>query len=106
MIERLFSSRALYRTLVLFFKYPDEPLNPRLISRHTGTATKSVLREIRKLEEAGIIRGWSAGQYKFYLLARDHPAHDGFRSVFGKAMDRTDRVGCRPMNGGEKGTQV
>ncbi|MGB7970769.1 MAG: hypothetical protein WCF31_02250 [Candidatus Deferrimicrobiaceae bacterium] len=63
MIERLFSSRALYRTLALFFRYPDEPLNPRLISRHTGTTTKSVLHEIRKLEEAGIIRGWSAGQY-------------------------------------------
>jgi hypothetical protein len=93
MIERLFSSRALYRTIALFFKYPDEPLNPRLISRHTGTATKSVLREIRKLEEARIIRGWRAGQYKFYLLDRDHPAHDGLRSVFEKAIDRTDRAG-------------
>ena len=94
MVERLFSSRALYRTLALFFRYPDEPLNPRLISRHTGTATKSVLREIRKLEEAGIIRGWSAGQYKFYLLDRDHPAHKGLQSVFGKAVDRKDGVGC------------
>ncbi|HSL99197.1 MAG TPA: winged helix-turn-helix domain-containing protein [Candidatus Limnocylindria bacterium] len=106
MIVRLFSSRAMYRTLALFFKYPDEPLNPRLISRHTGTATKSVLREIRKLEEAGIIRGWRAGQYKFYLLDTDHPAHDGFRSVFGKAMNRTDQAVCRPMNGGEKGIQM
>jgi len=106
MIERLFSSRALCRTLALFFRYPDEPLNPRLISRHTGTATKSVLREIRKLEEAGIIRGWSAGQYRFYLLDRDHPAHEGFQSVFGKAVDRTDRAGSRPKNGGEKGIRM
>jgi len=106
MIERLFSSRALYRTLALFFRYPDEPLNPRLISRHTGTSTKSVLREIKKLEEAGIIRGWSAGQYKFYLLDRDHPAHEGFQSVFGKAVDRTDRAGCRLMNGEERGLRM
>ncbi|MGA6992684.1 MAG: hypothetical protein WBX50_02185 [Candidatus Deferrimicrobiaceae bacterium] len=106
MIESLFSSRALYRTLALFFRYPDEPLNPRLISRHTGTATKSVLREIRKLEGAGIIRGWCAGQYKFYLLDRDHPAHDGLRSVFADAIGRRDCAGGRPGNGGEKVIQV
>ena len=84
MTERLFSSKALYRTLALFFAYPDEPLNPRLISRYTGTEKKSDLREIRKLEEMGIITGRSAGQYRLYLLDRDHPAHEGFRSIFDK----------------------
>ena len=82
MVENLFSSRALYRALALFFEYPDEPLYPRLISRYTETGMKSVLREIRKLEEMGILRGWSAGRYRCYLLKRDHPAHDGLRSLF------------------------
>ena len=82
MIENLFSSPALYRALALFFEYPDEPMNPRLISRYTGTGMKSVLREIRKLEEMGILRGWNAGQYRFYLLDQDHPVHDGLRSLF------------------------
>jgi hypothetical protein len=91
-IERLFSSPALYRTLALFFEYPDEPLNPRLISRYTGTEMKSVLREIRKLEEMGIITGWSAGQYRLYLLDRDHPVHDGLRSLF--AVARQKRKCC------------
>jgi len=81
-IERLFSSPALYRTLSLFFEYPEEPLNPRLISRYTGTGMKSVLREIRKLEEMGILSRRNAGRYRFYLLERDHPAHDGLRSLF------------------------
>ena len=82
MIEKLFSSPALYRTLALFFEYPEEPLNPRLISRHARTDIKSVVRELGKLEEMGIIRGWPAGQYRFYLLDRDHPVHDGLRSLF------------------------
>jgi hypothetical protein len=82
--ERLFSSKALYRTLALFFAYPDEPLNPRLISRYTGTEKKSVLRELRKLEEMGIIRGRTAGQYRLYLLDRDHPFHGELRSIFAK----------------------
>src|SRR3990170_4075944 len=54
MVERLFSSRTLYRTLALFFRYPEEPLNPRLISRHTGTDLKCVHRELKKLEETGM----------------------------------------------------
>jgi hypothetical protein len=87
-IERLFSSPALYRTLVLFFEYPEEPLNPRLISRYTGTVMKSVLREIRKLEEMGILRGWSAGRYRYYLLDRDHPAHDGLRALFADTREK------------------
>jgi hypothetical protein len=102
MVERLFYSRALFRTLVLFFRYPDEPLNPRLISRHTETDIRGVLRELKKLEETGIIRGWSAGKYKYYLLDTDHPAHDGLRSVFEKAMDRTDRAEWRTINGEER----
>jgi hypothetical protein len=81
-VERLFSSQALFSTLALFFRYPDEPLNPRLISRYTGTEMKSVLREIRKLEGMGIIRCRTAGQYKFYLLDRDHPVHEGLQSIF------------------------
>ena len=88
MVENLFSSRALYRALALFFEYPDEPLYPRLISRYTETGMKSVLREIRKLEEMGILRGWSAGRYRCYLLKRDHHAHDGLRSLFADSRDK------------------
>jgi DNA-binding transcriptional ArsR family regulator len=95
-IERIFSSPALYRTLALFFRYPEEPLNPRLISRHTGTGMKSVLREIRKLEEMGIIRGRTAGQYRLYRLDRDHPAHDGLRSIFAGTKREWEQVTRSP----------
>src|SRR4030066_792083 len=89
-IEKLFSSPALYRTLALFFEYPEEPLNPRLISRYTGTEMKSVLREIRKLEDMRIIRGWSVGKYRFYLLDQGHPPHDGLRSLFANRVPGRD----------------
>ncbi len=88
MVEKLFSSRTLYRTLALFFEYPGEPLNPRLISRYTGTGMKSVLREIRKLEQMGILRGWREGRYRFYLLDRGHPAHDGLRVLLADTREK------------------
>jgi DNA-binding MarR family transcriptional regulator len=81
-IERLFSSPALYRTLAFFFAYPSEPLNPRLISRYAGVDIKSVVRVVKKLEKMSIVRGWRSGQNRFYLLVREHPAHDGLRSLF------------------------
>jgi hypothetical protein len=36
MIERLFSSQALYATLAIFFDYPYDPIFPRLICRQAG----------------------------------------------------------------------
>lgn len=82
LIEKLFSSPAMYRVLALFAEYPEETLNPRLISRYTGVDIKGVVRELRKLEKTGIIRGWSAGAFRFYHLDPDHPAHDSLRSLF------------------------
>jgi DNA-binding transcriptional ArsR family regulator len=88
-VERLFSSRALSRTLALFFRYPDEPLNPRLISRHTETDIRGVLRELKKLEETGIVRGQACGKYRYYTLDICHPAYEGLRSIFART-----RQGC------------
>lgn len=84
-MERLFSSEALYRTLALFFRYPEEPLNPRLISGHTGVDIKSVLRELKKLKEVGILHVREAGRYRMYTLNRRHPVIPGLQSIFNRA---------------------
>jgi len=84
-MERLFSSPALFRTLALFFQYPEEPLNSRLISRHTGVDIKAVLRELGKLEEMGILKVREAGRHRMYTLSRRHPAFPGLRSIFGRS---------------------
>jgi len=81
-MERRFSSSALYRTLGLFFRYPEEPLNPRLVSYRTGVDIKAVIRELRKLREMGILRDRERGRYRLYKLNREHPAFQGLRSIF------------------------
>ena len=96
MVERLFSSRTLYRTLALFFRYPEEPLNPRLISRHTGTDMKCVHRELKKLEEIGIVRGFAAGKYRYYTLDSGHPVHEELRSIFAKTRREWEYVTQSP----------
>jgi DNA-binding transcriptional ArsR family regulator len=84
MIERLFSSPALYATLAIFFDYPLDPLFPRLISRHTGTDIKSVLRELKKLREIGVLRARRVGKEKNYRLNEDFLLHEEFVSIFDK----------------------
>jgi hypothetical protein len=91
LIEKLFSSRTLFGTLALFFRYPDEPLNIRLISKYTGADVKCVQRELKKLEGIGIIRGRAAGQYRLYRLDRDHPVHGGLRSIFARTKREWER---------------
>jgi DNA-binding transcriptional ArsR family regulator len=84
MIAKLFASPALYATLALFFDYPHDPLCPRLISRYTGTDIKSVLRELKKLQEIGVIRSRFAGKERHYRLNEDYPVHEELASIFDK----------------------
>lgn len=88
MIERLFSSPALYATLALFFDYPHDPLFPRLISRHTGTDIKSVLRELNKLKGIGLVRVRRAGKEKHYRLNEEFPLYEEMASIFEKTRTR------------------
>ena len=78
-------------TLALLFRYPDEPLNPRLIFRHTETDIRGVLRELKKLEETGIIRGQAYGKYRYYTLDIRHPAYEGLRLIFGKTEQEQEQ---------------
>jgi hypothetical protein len=84
MIRKLFSSRTLYATLAIFFDYPYDPLFPRLICRQTGTDIKSVLRELNKLKEIGVIRSRNAGKERHYRLNEGFPLYEELASIFSK----------------------
>ena len=86
MIESLFSSQALFRTLALFFRYPDESLNPGLISRYTGGQNGKRPSGITKTGEEGGNPLQDRRAIQIYLLDRDHPVHEGLRSIFAAGM--------------------
>jgi len=94
MVERLFSSRALYATLAIFFDYPQDTLFPRLISRYTGTDIKSVLRELKKLKEIGVLCIRNTGREKHYWLNEEFPLYEELIVIFKKT--RTCRKYCVP----------
>jgi hypothetical protein len=84
MIEKLFSSRALYSTFAVFFDYPNDPLHPRLIARITGRNIKCVLRQLPRLEKCGVIVSQRRGKEKWYRLREEFPLFDEFSEIFRK----------------------
>lgn len=83
-IEGLFSSPALHATLAVFFDYPDDTFYPRLISRVTGTDIKSVLREVGKLEEIGILHAGPGDRGRHDRLNTDFPLYGELSAIFAK----------------------
>ncbi len=83
-VERLFSPPALHATLAVFFDFPDDTFHPRLISRVTGTDIKSVLRELRKLKDIGILRGGPGGRGNAYWLDTEFPLYEELAGIFAK----------------------
>ncbi len=53
---------------------------------------KCVHRELKKLEEMGIIRGQAHGKYRYYTLDIRHPAHEGLRLIFDKTEQDREHV--------------
>jgi len=84
MVEKLFSSHALYATLALFFDFPYDPLFPRLISRYTGTDIKSVLRELSKLKRIGLVHVRCAGKERHYRLNERFLLYEELTLIFQK----------------------
>lgn len=71
-------------SIALFFDYPRDPLNPRLISRYIRIDIKTILIVLGKLEDMRIVRSRPAGKYKFYVLDGDHALFKELRSIFAK----------------------
>lgn len=88
MIEKLFSSRALYATLAIFFDYPNDTLYPRLICRQAGVDIKCVLRELKKLEGMGVVISRRTGKGKYFRLKESFPLHEELASIFMKTRNR------------------
>jgi hypothetical protein len=106
MVRRLYASPALYATLGLFFRYPFDPLYPRLIVRYTGIDIKGVLRELKRLEQIGIIRTRGAGRLREYELNEDFPLHVELTALFDKMRERPDgTVQPSPLTGVESGEE-
>lgn len=72
-LEVLFSSAARVQVLHLFLLHPDRKFYQREIERETGQPIRAVQREVKRLEEIGLLTRSSEGNRVFYQLAPEFP---------------------------------
>ncbi len=72
-LEALFSSTARVHVLRLFLLQPSGQFYQREIERETGQPIQAVQREVKRLEEIGLLTHSTEGNRKFYRLNPEFP---------------------------------
>jgi DNA-binding transcriptional ArsR family regulator len=72
-LESLFSSAARVQILQLFLLHPDSQFYQREIERETGQPIRAVQREVKRLEEIGLLTRSTEGNRVFYALNPEFP---------------------------------
>jgi len=73
MLHRLFTSGTRVKLLTLFLLDPERERYPREMERETGENINAVRRELRNLEELGLLSSTSRGKQRFYAVNRSFP---------------------------------
>jgi DNA-binding transcriptional ArsR family regulator len=72
-LEVLFSSAARVQVLQLFLMHPESQFYQREIERETGQPIRAVQREVKRLEEIGLLTRSTEGNRVFYQLNPEFP---------------------------------
>ena len=84
MLEKLFTSRTRVKILTLFMMNPGQEFFLREISRLTNENLNSVGRELKNLEELGLLESEKKGNSKYFSIETDYPIYPELRSIIMK----------------------
>jgi len=90
MLEELITSRTRVKILTLFLSNPENRFYVRELSRKIDENINSVRRELRKLEEIGLLDSEREGNLRYYLINKKIPIYEELKSIFLK----TEGVGA------------
>jgi predicted nucleotidyltransferase len=84
MLQKLFSSRVRVEILSTFLMNPERERYVREVARITGEDYKNVSRELRNLEEIGLLSSRNEGNLKFFGLNKGFVIYGELKSIFMK----------------------
>jgi DNA-binding transcriptional ArsR family regulator len=84
-LEVLFSSVARVHVLHLFLSHSDSQFYQREIERETGQPIRAVQREVKRLEEMGLLIRSTEGNRVFYRLNPEFPLLEELTALFRSA---------------------
>lgn len=75
MLEKLFTSKTRLKLLMLFLLNPETEMYVREIARRTDENTNAIRRELKNLEEIGLLTSARKGNLKYYLVNKNMPIY-------------------------------
>jgi predicted nucleotidyltransferase len=84
MLQKLFSSRVRVEILSTFLMNPEKERYMREVARITGEDYKNVSRELRNLEEIGLLSSRNEGNLRFFGLNKGFVIYEELKSIFMK----------------------
>lgn len=75
MLEKLFTSKTRVKLLTLFLLNPETEMYVREIARRTDENTNAIRRELKNLEEIGLLSSVRKGNLKYYVVNKNMPIY-------------------------------
>lgn len=91
-LKRLISSRVRVQLLAIFLLRPDEAYHIRALASEVEAQYNAVWKELRNLEEAGLLQSESTAGRKVYRLNPDFPILSELRQILLKTVSVGDLV--------------
>ncbi|MBC7264250.1 MAG: winged helix-turn-helix transcriptional regulator [Chloroflexi bacterium] len=85
LLEGLFSSKVRIKLLTLFLSEPGQRYYSRELARAIGGRQNAVWRELRNLENLGLLRSEAEGNLQYYLVNTGFPLFAELRNLVLKA---------------------
>jgi predicted nucleotidyltransferase len=92
LLERLFSSRVRIRLLTIFLLHPDEQYHIRAIASEVNAQYSAVWKELKNLEDAGLLQSEKTAGRKLFRLNPQFPIISELRNILLKTVSAGDLV--------------
>ncbi len=89
-LQRLFTSKARVRLLSLFLMNPKTEFHVRATARRTRLNLNSVRRELKNLENLGVLTSSAKGNLRLYTANEKSPIHEELKRIFLKTEGMGD----------------
>lgn len=82
MLNGLFKSKTRVKLIAVFLLNPDVEYYGRQLEKLTGITQKNVWKELKSLEQTGLLLSRQQGNLKLYRANRQFPVYEELRSIF------------------------
>lgn len=92
MLSALITSRSRVELLAWFFTHPGERFHYMQLSKLLKASRPSIQRELKRLEEAGILVSQKEANVRFYTVDQDHLLYPELKAIVFKTLGVSDRL--------------